>query len=489
VIRATGLGSGLDIDGLVSGLVAAEGDPARERLLRDEGTITSEISAFSQMNSSLLSLKSASDALNSASAFTTQKVSSSASSEVLPTLSGEAAVGSYSLSVTTLASAQTLATASTFASVDTVISTGTLSISLGTPAYTNPTDTTYSSFSAASGVAAVDVVIDSTNNTLGGLRDAINAADAGVNASVVKDGAEYRLLIASAETGLSNSISISVANDEDLDSTDTLGLSAFAFDGTTNSLTQTRGATDAAFAVNGLALTSSTNSVSSVLDGIDLELKKTTNAVTIDVTYDDTTIADSVADLVSAYNVVVSTISSLTSFDAATGIAGDLQGESIPRSALASIRDTVTAQVTGLSGSLDRLNDVGILIQDDGSLELTRSTLTGLLSTNRDDVKELFGGDRTSVVTTDGFSGGLSALLDNYAGTSGLIASKTESLDGRIEAIEDARERLETRLTDLEDRYYRQFNAMDALIARLNSTGDFLLAQLDSMPAANRDKK
>ena len=138
MIRATGLGSGLDIDGLVSGLVAAEGDPARERLLRDEGTITSEISAFSQMNSSLLSLKSASDALNSASAFTTQKVSSSASSEVLPTLSGEAAVGSYSLSVTTLASAQTLATASTFASVDTVISTGTLSISLGTPAYNQP---------------------------------------------------------------------------------------------------------------------------------------------------------------------------------------------------------------------------------------------------------------------------------------------------------------------------------------------------------------
>ena len=489
MIRATGLGSGLDIDGLVSGLVAAEGDPARERLLRDEGTITSEISAFSQMNSSLLSLKSASDALNAASAFTTQTVNTSAWSEVVPTLSGEAAVGSYSLSVTTLASAQTLATANTFASVDTVISTGTLSISLGTPAYTNPSDTTYASFSAASGDAAVDVVIDSTNNTLGGLRDAINAADAGVNASVVKDGAEYRLLIASAETGLSNSISISVVNDEDLDNTDNLGLSAFAFDGTTNSLTQTRGATDAAFTVNGLALTSSTNSVSSVLDGIDLELKKTTDAVTIDVTYDDTTIADNVADFVSAYNVVVSTISSLTSFDAATGIAGDLQGESIPRSALASIRNTVTAQVTGLSGSLDKLNDVGIQIQDDGTLELTRSTLTGLLATNRNDVKELFSGDRTSVVTTDGFSGGLSALIDNYTGTSGLIASKTESLDSRIEAIEDARERLETRLTDLEDRYYRQFNAMDALIARLNSTGDFLLAQLDSMPAANRDKK
>ena len=167
-----------------------------------------------------------------------------------------------------------------------------------------------------------------------------------------------------------------------------MGSLHFAFDGTTNSFDADTRRNGCCICRHGLALTSSTNSVSSVLDGIDLELKKTTNAVTIDVTYDDTTIADSVADLVSAYNVVVSTISSLTSFDAATGIAGDLQGESIPRSALASIRDTVTAQVTGLSGSLDRLNDVGILIQDDGSLELTRSTLTlGLLSTNRDDVR------------------------------------------------------------------------------------------------------
>ena len=120
------------------------------------------------------------------------------------------------------------------------------------------------------------------------------------------------------------------------------------------------------FTVNGLALTT-VLVASGGIDGMDLELKKTTDAVTIDVTYDDTTIANNVADFVSAYNEVVSTIGSLTSFDAATGIAGDLQGESIPRSALASIRNTITAQVTGLSGSLDKLNDVGILIQDDGT--------------------------------------------------------------------------------------------------------------------------
>ena len=134
MIRATGLGSGLDIDGLVSGLVSAEGDPARERLLRDETRITSEISAFSLVNSSLRSLMSASDVLNTSTAFEAQTVNSSAWSEVRPTLSGEAAVGKYTIAVTSLASAQTLATA-VFASIDTVISTGTLSISLGTPVY------------------------------------------------------------------------------------------------------------------------------------------------------------------------------------------------------------------------------------------------------------------------------------------------------------------------------------------------------------------
>jgi flagellar hook-associated protein 2 len=487
VIRATGLGSGLDIESLVTGLVSAEGDPVRQRLLQSEAELTTNITAYSQIKSSLTSLKSSVDVLNSGDAFTKQSINSSSWSEVRPTLSGAADVGPYNLAVSSLAASQTLASQTTFISADAAISTGTLSISLGTP--DNPAGSTYTGFSANSDVDTVAVTIDSTNNTIGGLRDAINASNAAVNASIVKDGSAYRLLIVSTNTGVSNSISISVTSDEDGDNTDQAGLSAFAFDGTTNSLTQTRPATDAAFSLNGLSLSSESNTVSNVLNGLDLELKAITASVTIDVSYNDTAIVESVSAFVTAYNNFVSTIQELTSYDSATGSAGELQGESLPRAALSAIRNSVVAEVSGLTGSLNKLNDVGILTTNTGALEFTSATLSTLLLTGRDDVKQIFSGDKTSISTDDGVSGTLSGLIDNFTSSSGLITSKTDSLTTQVDRIGEERERLDERLLKLEDRYYRQFNAMDALIARLTSTGDFLLAQLASMPAANRDKK
>lgn len=491
MIQASGLGSGLDIDSLVGGLVASEGDVARGRLIRQEAELTAEISSFGQLNSTLLALDSAAETLNSATSFQAQKVSASSWLELKPTLTGQAAVGKYDIAISGLAQSQSLVTSSanTYSSLDALVGTGTLSITLGTGSYATSVDTTYNSFTPNIGATSIDIVIDSSNSTLNGVKNAINDADAGVSASVVKDGETYRLLLTASSTGASNALSISVSNDGDGDNTDVSGLSALAFDGSTNSLTQTRRASDASFSVNGLDLSSATNSVSNVIDGIDLELLAITSDASIEVVYDDSTMVRNIEAFVTAYNDVASTIKSLTSYNAVTGVAGSLQGESLPRALMSALRSTLFSDMNGLTGNLKNLGDVGVELQASGLISLNTSSLRDLLSSDRQHVSELFSGLSSSSSESDGVAGSFAALIDSYTGDSGSLTSKTESLNRQIISIEDERTKLNERLDNLEQRYYRQFNAMDALIAQLNSTGDFLLAQLDSMPAANREKK
>ena len=338
-------------------------------------------------------------------------------------------------------------------------------------------------------ISATSIVIDSSNNSLSGIRDAINNAGDNYSASILKDGDQYRLLISAAQTGLSNSLSLTVSADGDGDNLNAGGLSALAFDGATNNLTQTRSASDASFKINGLALTSETNEVVNAVDGLALELKKVTTGVSVDVSYDNGSVLESVNTFINSYNDVVTTIDDLTSYDVTSGVAGDLQGDSVPRAALAAVRSIVEAEVEGLDEAFNQLNDIGIVPSSTGGLSLESTVFEGFLASNRTQVASLFSGDGTLTSLEDGVSGLLKASITDYTNSTGLIANKTESLNERIGYIKDSQERLEQRLQDVEARYYRQFNAMDALIARLNSTGDFLLAQLDSMPAANRDKK
>ena len=487
MITATGLGSGLDIDALVAGLVAAESQPPTQRLLSQEAATTSEIAGYSRLSAALSALESSVSTLNASSAFTSQTVLSDNYNEVVPILSGTstASIGTYEVAVTNLAAAQTLAS-STFSATDAVVGTGTLTIAIGTPTYVSAETDTYSSFSATTPGSEVAITIDNSNNTLAGVRDAINAASAGVTASIVKDGTDYRLLISADTEGVANSISMSVSGDGDGDDTGASGLSALAFDDSVSQMTLTARAVDAAFSINGLALTSSTNSVTDVLDGLSLTLKDVTSAVTVTVGYDDASIADTVNSFVSAYNSAITTLADLTSYDAASGIAGVLQGDSLARSAMTAIRTVVGSQVSGISGAITRLGEVGVSSNTDGTLSLDRTEFTTALQSSRDDVKELFIGDSTLSDIDDGVAGLLDGAISNFTSSTGLIADKTESLESRIDRIQDDREALDRRIEALEARYYRQFNALDSLIASLTSTGDFLLAQLDSMPDANR---
>ena len=268
MVAVTGTGSGLDIDGLVAGLVAAERVPAETRLNAREAKMTGLSTSFSSAKAAVTDFEAAANKLALASTFSQFTASSSDTTKATISATSSASLGSYQLSVSSLATAQTLASGNFSATTDT-LGTGTLSIALGAPVYTGSTPDTYSSFTQAS---SVDITIDSSNNTLAGVRDAINNASAGVNASILKNGSNYQLLLVSESTGAASSMSISVSGDSAGTDTDSSGLSQLVYSASANQLQQYAAGTDASFSINGLSVSSSSNTVTDVIDGGDTEL-------------------------------------------------------------------------------------------------------------------------------------------------------------------------------------------------------------------------
>lgn len=478
MIKATGLGSGLDIDAIVAGLVNAEREPAEARISRLTRNIDEQVSAVGQLSSVLATFESSVKVLNDRDVVFQSTVTNSDWNAVAPTVTGTPSTGVYDIEVTSLASAQTLATTSTFSSVNDTVGTGTLTFNVGTPGYTG---STYSSFAAVTG-KQMTLTVDSTNNTLTGLRDAINNLDAGISASIIKDGSAYRLLFSAAESGVDNSISVSTGADA------AGGLTAFAFDDGSANLQETNRAADAAFSVNGLSLSSASNTVTDIVSGLDIKLKKDASSVKIEVVNDSAMLLTAVQSFVDAHNSAISTINSLTSYDASTGVAGALQGDSLPRSLQSVIRNVISASPSNTGQSITLLSDLGITYQEGGLLVLSETAFTEAITANSGAVASFFAGADASSLE-DGFSGSLLKNLSGFTNVDGTIEGRLSSLDLQKNGFDDDRDRLDKRISELEARYVRQFNAMDALIARLTTTGDFLLAQLNSMPAANRDKK
>ncbi len=186
-----------------------------------------------------------------------------------------------------LRSSQSLSSTAFTATSD-VVGTGTLTLSLGTSTYNSGTDTVDpTSFVAKSGVSSVDITIDGTNNTLAGVRDAINAADAGVNASIINDGSGYRLVFEVKTTGAENAFNISVADRRRFKQYGCEWVSRLAFNTSVTNLDQTKAASNASLTINGLAVSSASNSVADAVEGVTFSLKETTESpVTITVARD-----------------------------------------------------------------------------------------------------------------------------------------------------------------------------------------------------------
>lgn len=393
-LSSAGIGSGLDVTNIVSQLMSIEQRPLTA-LTTKQSDYKAKLSAFGSIQSGIASFQSTLKKLSDPKNLQTIKATA-ADTSVLGTSGGAGAVpGDYAIEVTRLAQSQKLASAGQL-NAQAVVGTGTLTFDFGTiSGGTLGTDGKYSgSAFTSNGAGSKQVTIDNSNNTLNGIRDAINSASIGVTASVINDGGAtpYRLALSNSQTGEASSMKISVSGDAALGSLlnhDPTGSQA---------LTQTVAAQNAALKVDGLDISKSSNTFSDVVPGVTLTLKKTNagSPTNLSVTRDTNAVKANVQEFVDGYNKLTGSLKSLTSYDMASKKGAALYGDSSVRSMLTQLRGVVTGTITGGASSLTRLSDAGVSYQSDGTLKLDATQLQKVIDTQFDQLPGLFAASGSS---------------------------------------------------------------------------------------------
>jgi flagellar hook-associated protein 2 len=391
-ITSLGVGSGLDLGTLVSGLIEAERAPTENRLNLKQQNITTELSAFGLLRSSLSQFQSSLGSLQSSAAFNAKAITTSDTDVFSTSAESFADLGSYSVEVSALAKAQSLATSEStaFATVNDIIGSGTLTIQFGTTA-TDPY-----SFAPDSGKPSqvIEVSAANGNDTVSGLRDYINNNDFGMQASIVDDGINgYRLVFTSEATGAANSMQMTVTGDGDGNNNNNSGLSQLAFnDSAQSSMLQTVAAQDAALTINGLDITRDTNSIVGAINGVTLDLLKADvgNIVNLEVTENRAEVTASITGFVDAYNELTQNIDTLTAYDPETGAGSALIGDFTVRSISSQIRSVLFGSISGLQGNIKSLVDVGITTNANGTLDVDSTKLQDALLNYGSEVEALF---------------------------------------------------------------------------------------------------
>lgn len=389
MLTATGLGSGLDVNSLVAQLVSSERVVSDLQLNRQEAKLNSKFSALGSLKSSLGGFKSALSGLNTLSSFDLKTATSSDSSIFTATANTDAIPSNYSIAVSQLATSHSLASIGFADTDETVVGTGTITIRRGTTDYVVGTDT-YNGFTLNTDSTAANITIDSTNNTLEGVMAAINDADVGINASIINDGSGFRLLLSSEITGAENSLEITVS-DDDANNTDISGLSRLAFNAAATNMEQTNGATDANFTINGLAIASASNDVSSAIPGVALSLKQTTvTPVELSVEANTSSVLSGVNSFIAGYNSYIGTANALSSYDQENDVAAALLGDFTLRSIGGQVDTILRNSVAGLTGSITNLSELGITTTASGTLTLDSDKFLAALADDSQQVSQMF---------------------------------------------------------------------------------------------------
>lgn len=388
-ITSTGLGSGLDINSIVTAIVGAEKDPALAKMTKSAAKATAQISAFGMLNSGLSDFKSSYKDLGLSSSFSAASYSSS-DSDILDAKMGIGAeTGSWEFKVNQRAQAHTIVSsvANSFSSVNEPVGTGEISFSFG--AYSGAGNTT---FDIDANKPIETLTIDSSNNSLSGLRDAINEGDYSVGASIINDGTNYRLVLTSKETGEASAIKLTVT-DDDGNNINGEGLSRFTYSETDKNLEQTSVAQDAEIEMNGITITRDSNEITSVIEGVTLNLNGETEVgktVKLNISQDTSKVEDQIQAFVDNYNSTISQMNELTAFNGAGAENGILNGDSTIRNIQSLMRSVLNTQVEHIKGSVHSFADLGLLTARDGTLELDSTKFAKVLEDDMQGVADFF---------------------------------------------------------------------------------------------------
>lgn len=453
VIQSPGLSSGIDINGLVAQLVAAERAPAEQRLSRQQARVDAQVSALGQLRGALSTLQSTLTPLRTVGAFQTRVATSSDRTVFEATVTPNAAQGTYSVEVDRLASAQRLVSAAFSGGSGSAVGTGTLTLSLGATSF--------------------QVSVAEGSESLAAIRDAINAAadNPGIQASIITAGDGARLILASRQTGAANTMRITASGGDG-------GLNALVYDpGNVTNLTELSAAQDARVLIEGFEVTSSTNSISGAIEGVTLNLlaAEPGSVKTLTVSNDTTQALEKIRKFVADFNTAATTMAKLRAFDPATRVGGPLLGDAMLRGIEAALRREISNRVEAAMAPYDTLAGVGITTQSDGTLKLDETRLSNALRNGFDVVGRLFGSE-------NGVAARLYGIVDAAIRADGQVTTRTERLQRDKRAIDQDRAALDRRMESVERRYRAQFIAMDTLLSQLQSTGSYLAQQLTQKP-------
>lgn len=452
-ISSLGIGSGLDLNGLLDQLKDAE----REKLAPIERQIKTEdtrITAFGQLKGALSKLQDAAETLNSGDLYSSLSASTSGDS-VGAAADKDAMPGSYRVNVETLATRGTLASGN---------STG------------DPTDVVAASaqeMTLSFGSGPDKTVAIEADSTLEDVRDAINAdEDAGVNASIINDGTGYRLALSSKETGADASIKDFTFDDATIAADN----ATVENDGTLQA------GTDAALTVNGISITSANNQVEDAIQGVTLNLKEEGES-TVTVEQDTLAVREAVNGFVDAYNDLKETTGKLTSFNEETGQAGQLNGDSTVRMVESRLRDVVGGMGNS-AGDFSMLSDIGIALEKDGTLSVDSDKLDEVISNDQQALADFFSG----VDGSDGFAARLEGSVNQMLSDNGAVEGAISGAKSRFDSLGQRYESMEQSVDRTIARYRSQFSQLDGMIAQMNQTSSYLTQQFDALSQMSSGK-
>lgn len=436
---ALGIGSGLDAESLVTQLMSLERRPITQLTTKETG-VKAKISAYGTIKSALDSLKTAADVLGDANKLSAFKATPADATIATATATGSASAGTYSLNVIRLATAHKLTSDTNFSSGSAAVGAGTFAITVGT--------------------TTTNVALSSPTATLNDLRDAINASSAGVTAAVVTGDAGTKLVLSAKESG--QTVSVTATDDNAGDGADFTQLSGFSTVGAAPQTAQVE--------IDGVLVTSNSNTITSALNGVSLTLAKA-GTTTLSVARDSSTVTTAAENFVKAYNDLQTQIANQTKYDASSKTASTLTGDGALRNIQSQIYAAISEVPAGLTGTFSRLHELGISLQSGGKLALDSSKL-----------QTAIGKDFASVVSVlNGYGNAVETKAGQLTASDGILTGRTDSLNASLKDISDRKASLELRMEAIEKRYRSQFTALDTLVAGMKTTSTFLTQQLANL--------
>lgn len=454
-LSSPGIGSGLDVNSLVSQLVTAAKTAPQNAIDARRDSNGAELSAIGSLTSALSAFQDSLSGLADGSAFTQFLATASSTDHFSAIADSTAAAGTYSVNVQQLATAEK-ASSGAFAT-NTTLSTGQLTISVGTQSMT---------IAVGSGTSSLAQLASTINR---------NPNNPGVTAAVVHAADGDHIVLTSTKSGAANAFSVTGTGD----------VAGLSYDPTTGTggLTAVTHAQDAKLSVDGFDVTSASNAVQGAIQGVTINLTAVSGTTpdTLTVAADNTSIQGAIQTFVDNYNKLVGTTKTLTSYDSGSGKAGALLGDSTLLGITSRLSRSLGTQF-GTSGDAVRsLADIGIKFEVDGSLSLDSDKLSAALSGSPEQVKNLFG-------NTTGIGQTLTPMLEGYLQTGGILDGRTDSLNQSNKSLDDQQSQLDARMDALATMYTAQFTKLDQLLTSLNSTSSFLTQQLANVSSSQSSK-